>query len=74
MTTHSLPLLHMAALTDNLDIENDCPCGKAPCGLVDDTLAADSCRVHGPNAAVGLLQHHRPGECPALFASRRRAA
>jgi hypothetical protein len=63
----TLPLLHVGRAEHGTAVEDDCPCGQAPCGLVDTSRVADRCKVHGPSAAVDLLQHHRPGECPHLF-------
>jgi hypothetical protein len=63
------PFLHVGMLQSGTVVERECPCGQAACGLVDSAQIANNCRIHGPDASVHLLQHHRPAECPALVRS-----
>ena len=48
-------------------LEDDCPCPKAPCGLVImDGLGGDpDCPQHGLAASKTLRQIHRAEDCPA---------
>jgi hypothetical protein len=46
-------------------IEDGCPCGQAPCGLVDDTLISPDCDQHGMGAAKTMRQIHTSNACPA---------
>jgi len=46
------------------EIERDCPCTKAPCGLV----VSDSnpnCEQHGLAFSKTIRQSHGEGDCPA---------
>lgn len=44
-------------------IEDDCPCGKAPCGLVDDKLIDPDCVEHNPLNAKTIRQVHSEADC-----------
>jgi hypothetical protein len=46
-------------------IEDDCPCPKAPCGLVVRETAAETCDQHPMSARRTIRQSHRADECPA---------
>ena len=51
--------------------EVDCPCGKAPCGLIDSSMISERCDQHRMSAAKTMRQMHGAGDCPmkprALF-------
>lgn len=46
------------------DIEDTCPCPKAPCGLVA-SIRGD-CPQHSPAAAKTIRRSHHAAACPAL--------
>lgn len=45
-------------------LEDDCPCGKAACGLVDAHLIDPACPQHALTAAKTMRQMHPAGDCP----------
>jgi len=47
------------------DIEDTCPCGKAPCGLVDGNRVDPECTQHPIERAKTLRQVHHADACPA---------
>ena len=47
-------------------IENNCPCVKAPCGLVVLREVTEECREHHWSAAKTTRQSHPADQCPAL--------
>jgi hypothetical protein len=44
-------------------LEDDCPCGKAPCGLVDSEQIDPECDQHSFGAAKTMRQMHEPNSC-----------
>lgn len=44
-------------------IEDDCPCGKAPCGLVLESKRDPDCEQH--KLTKTIRQGHAPEHCPA---------
>jgi hypothetical protein len=44
-------------------IEDNCPCPKAPCGLV---IPSESCPEHAVAAMKTIRQAHAESSCPAL--------
>ena len=48
-------------------LEDDCPCGKAPCGLVDTELVSPDCPQHSM-AAKTLCQGWPADTCPMCLA------
>lgn len=46
--------------------EADCPCPKAPCGLVDMSKAVDGCPEHSIWSGKTLRTLHDVSRCPAL--------
>jgi hypothetical protein len=46
------------------DIEDNCPCPKAPCGLVDVQNVADECEHHPVLRAKSMRQGHPAEDCP----------
>lgn len=53
------------------EIEDNCPCFKAPCGLVADV--APDCPQHAPEAVHTIRQSHPAFLCPALVEEAREA-
>ncbi len=47
-------------------LEDNCPCGKAPCGLVDSALVSPECEQHALGAARTMRQMHQVELCPSL--------
>ena len=45
-------------------LEDDCPCGKAPCGLVDVSLIDAECPQHTIRATKTIRQAHPADRCP----------
>ncbi len=57
---------HMGRSFDGTLLEDDCPCPKAPCGLVVTPGLAgdDDCPQHSMRSAKTIRQYHRADECP----------
>ncbi len=51
------------------ELEDACPCGKAPCGLVDSNLIVDHCSQHAIDAAQTIRQNHGANECPVAVST-----
>ncbi|MET4144196.1 hypothetical protein [Arthrobacter sp. UYCo732] len=47
-------------------MEDDCPCPKTACGLVEDTNLHPDCDQHPFHRAKTFRQTHRADQCPAL--------
>jgi len=47
------------------EIEAECPCPKAPCGLVDPDKAHPDCEHHPLSRPKTMRQGHRADRCPA---------
>lgn len=46
-------------------LEDECPCEKAPCGLVDARFVNPDCLQHPFNRAQTIRQSHNSNSCPA---------
>jgi hypothetical protein len=46
------------------EIEDECPCPKEPCGLIDQSRAVPECLQHPINRVKTLRQGHSPADCP----------
>lgn len=46
------------------DLEDGCPCPKAPCGLVPADQIDPACPQHGFDSAKTIRQNHAPEDCP----------
>jgi hypothetical protein len=46
-------------------LEDDCPCVKAPCGLVSEWVS--ECEQHNPEASKTIRQRHPADQCPATL-------
>jgi len=55
---------HIGRSWKGTKIEDDCPCPKAPCGLVDSDNISEECDQHPMWAAKTIRQGHRPEDCP----------
>ena len=56
---------HMGRSFVGTALEDDCPCGKAPCGLVDSNLISAGCDRHFPTEATKTMrQIYDAGDCP----------
>lgn len=56
--------LHLGRSWVTHEIEDDCPCGKAACGLVDSEQIDPACSQHALGAAKTMRQIHTATECP----------
>jgi hypothetical protein len=45
-------------------LEDECPCPKAPCGLVDVDRTDPACEHHPPERCKTVRQSHPASECP----------
>lgn len=55
--------MHIGRMFFGTDTENDCPCPKAPCGLVPEEQAAPECTDHHPQHTPSIRQGHLPQQC-----------
>lgn len=62
-----LTQLHVGRSWVGTPLEDDCPCKKAPCGLVDFSGADPSCTEHPINRCKTLRQIHTKDNCPSLL-------
>jgi hypothetical protein len=60
-----MPGTHFGRSFSTHQLEDRCPCTKAPCGLVDEVDAA--CTEHPPELAKTIRQSHDESQCPAIF-------
>lgn len=63
-----LPDHHIGRSWTTHEIEDACPCAKAPCGLVVQREATEECREHHWSAAKSIRQSHSADRCPAATA------
>lgn len=56
---------HIGRSWHGTSLEDDCPCGKAPCGLVDTTKIDPGCSQHAMGAAKTMRQMHLDSWCRA---------
>lgn len=56
--------MHIGRRFIGTEIENDCPCPQAPCGLVSERQADPACTDHHPNHAPTIRQGHADSACP----------
>lgn len=64
MRPHDYMTMHVGRSWNGTRLEDDCPCGKAPCGLVDMALVSPECEQHGASFRT-MRQIHAPKDCPA---------
>lgn len=56
--------MHMGRHFNGTLLEDLCPCGKAPCGLVDSDRVDPECIQHSLSAAKTIRQAHPAENCP----------
>ena len=56
---------HFGRTFDGTSLEDSCPCGKGPCGLVDNRSVHPRCPEHSLAARKTLRQGHAAAACPA---------
>jgi hypothetical protein len=56
--------MHFGRAWSGHAIEDECPCPKAPCGLVTGIFSAD-CPQHNPAYMKTMRQGHSAENCPA---------
>jgi len=61
----TLAVNHVGRSWAGHELEDDCPCPKAPCGLVSQDEAAEECSEHHWSAAKSMRQGHPANRCPA---------
>lgn len=57
---------HIGRSWNGTKIEDGCLCGKAPCGLVDDSKLDPDCGEHSWTAGHTIRQGHLAHQCPAI--------
>jgi len=57
--------VHMGRSWVGHELEDSCPCPKAPCGLVRESQIDPSCPQHALDAAKTMRQAHSRKDCPA---------
>ena len=60
----NVPHTHFGRSWVGHELEDGCPCGHAPCGLVDSTKIDPACPQHALDAAKTIRQSHAAAECP----------
>lgn len=55
--------MHFGRSWEGTRLEDECPCPKAPCGLVTGVLQS-GCPEHDPMAAKTMRQGHSAADCP----------
>lgn len=55
---------HVGRSFNDTRLEDDCPCPKAPCGLVVSDNAAEDCPEHPWHRAKTIRQSHLGENCP----------
>jgi hypothetical protein len=48
------------------DLEDNCPCIKEPCGLVDLEKANEKCSEHAFGSSKTMRQGHYADKCPGV--------
>lgn len=56
--------MHIGRQFTGTEIEQDCPCPTAPCGLVYEAHADPTCTEHHMDHAPTIRQGHPSGRCP----------
>lgn len=56
--------MHLGRSTKGHSVEDGCPCGKAPCGLVDEHLIDETCPHHPIDRHRTMRQIHGDANCP----------
>ncbi|MFD0146192.1 MULTISPECIES: hypothetical protein [unclassified Streptomyces] len=61
--TQALSDIHIGRSWTTHEIEDTCPCPKAPCGLVIWRQVTDACSEHHWSAAKSMRQSHPAERC-----------
>ncbi|MFE2994135.1 hypothetical protein ACFXG4_03875 [Nocardia sp. NPDC059246] len=64
MTNHRMTSWHIGRSWSGTQLEDTCPCPKAPCGLVDDMNVDPDCGQHPYSRSKTIRQSHPADECP----------
>lgn len=64
MTNQPLPDHHIGRSWTTHEIEDNCPCPKAACGLVVLREATAECQEHHWSGSKSIRQSHPAGDCP----------
>lgn len=59
-------LLHMGRAWNGHTLEDNCPCDKAPCGLIIGSESTKACPEHSWAAGKTMRQGHYAELCPDL--------
>jgi hypothetical protein len=59
--------MHMGRSWLGHELEDSCPCPKAPCGLVAESQIDPSCPQHALDAAKTMRQAHFVRDCPVPY-------
>ena len=57
---------HISRSFVGLDLEEDCPCGKAPCGMVDTSQVDENCEQHSVRFSKTIRRAHLAEDCLEL--------
>lgn len=63
--------MHIGRSWSGHPLEDDCPCPKAPCGLVDMDRTDPTCPEHPAERCKSIRQSHPASACPAVRATLR---
>jgi hypothetical protein len=58
--------IHIGRSWSGHPLEDNCPCPKAPCGLVDMDQTDPACLEHPAERVKSIRQSHAASACPAL--------
>jgi hypothetical protein len=56
---------HVGRSWSDTHLEDECPCPKVACGLVDEGRTDPTCSQHPVGRAKTMRQRHFPIDCPA---------
>jgi hypothetical protein len=59
-----LPDMHIGRSWSGQEIEDECPCEQAPCGLVIIRRVTEECDQHHWSACKTVRQAHQSANCP----------
>jgi len=69
-TPDAIAVMHFGRSWDSHELEDACPCPKAPCGLVSRDNLNPDCDQHPTNRMKTLRQSHPADECPGPTAPK----
>lgn len=65
-TDQRTPGLHIGRSWTGHDLEDNCPCPQAACGLIESGNISADCDQHPLRAYKSIRQGHRAHDCPML--------